>query len=59
MSSNHPSSWFQLGTLRVATLYRWQKFTEKGRTRNYRLEREQAAKRKYGPNAKLDSRRKK
>jgi hypothetical protein len=36
--------------------YRWQKFSKKGRTRDYRREREQAAERKYGPNIRVGRR---
>jgi len=37
--------------------YRWQKFSKKGRTRDYRREREQAAKRRHGPNVTVGRRR--
>ncbi len=37
--------------------YRWQKFIGNGRTRDYRREREQAAKRKYGSNVRIGRRR--
>ena len=42
---------------KCAQQYHWQKFSAKGRTRDYRREREQSAKRRHGPNVTVKRRR--